>query len=156
MVRRELLLKHHSHFIPGRIHEDVLWVTKVLLYAQAFAYDSQPGYYYRQRPGSLSKPMTDAALIKIIYSTVANAYDLAHLLHTEKLLPATRSVLASSLVGGACSVFHKIAKIQDKIQRKNTIIWLKQAGFFELIWPYAAWGYKRRIARYFISYSLFK
>jgi glycosyltransferase involved in cell wall biosynthesis len=155
VYRRALLQKVNVQFVPGRRHQDVVWMTQVVLAAKRVGYISTPGYYYRQWSGNVSRPKTDAVHVAIAESSVANAKDLADILCKPNLQPATRYALKFLLVDGGFSVFHKLSRVKDKIARKQAMKWVLNQGFFSCLWRHCiSFNQRRKVIKYFVKYYL--
>ncbi|CNL52225.1 glycosyltransferase [Yersinia alsatica] len=63
LIRRDLLNTHQLAFIPGMLHEDILWTAQLALAAQRVGYCANPFYGYRTNPESIThSPATQALL----------------------------------------------------------------------------------------------
>ncbi|CNH64460.1 glycosyltransferase [Yersinia pekkanenii] len=54
LIRRDLITTHQLAFIPGMLHEDILWTTQLALVAQRVGYCAAPFYGYRTNPTSIT------------------------------------------------------------------------------------------------------
>lgn len=152
LYRTEFLKKHQLQFIPGRLHEDVLWVTAAFLRAERVAYCHEPGYIYRryQRPANIyvSPAISNARLRREIDSAVANAFGLEGLIADIDSDSELKRVLSWQLVDGALSVFHHVKKIGNSSLRRQCLCELRGSGFYSLLWKHASeFGQYRKIIR---------
>lgn len=148
LYRRQFIEQLGLRFVPGLIHEDVLWATTVFLHAKRTAYDPTPGYYYRQRIRPLPPAALDQRLSAIIASSVYNARSLDALAASLHEDPELQRLLRWQLTDGALSIFHKIRKISDPALRGQIYRRLRQDGVFSLLWRNAVeTSQKRRLAR---------
>lgn len=56
LIRKELALK--VPFLKGKTFEDAFWKYQIIEFTGKFVYNPYPGYYYRQRSGSISGNFT--------------------------------------------------------------------------------------------------
>lgn len=69
LIRRELINTYQLAFIPGMLHEDILWTTYLALVTQRIGFCETPFYGYRTNPQSIThSPSTQALLAR------ANSY----------------------------------------------------------------------------------
>ncbi|MEY2633257.1 MAG: hypothetical protein RIR00_1911 [Pseudomonadota bacterium] len=148
LYRRDFIDKQGLRFIPGLIHEDVLWTTQLFLRAERVAYDPTPGYFYRQRVRPMAAPQQDRRLEAVIASSVTNAAGLERMAREVAADRELNALIRWQLVDGGMSVFHKLRKLNDKAVRARMYRELDQRGFFPLLWRNAVnFSQKRRIAR---------
>lgn len=55
LIRRELILENNLWFKEGIIHEDNYWTFFLTKHVKRMAFCSQPLYFYRETPGSITK-----------------------------------------------------------------------------------------------------
>ena len=136
LYRREFIERHAFSFVPGLIHEDVIWTTRALLAAQRLKFDPAQSYHYRIR---IRRP-TGAALLQrleqIVDSSIYNAYELAKIAAAEADSDTARLV-RWQLVDGALSIFHKIGKMPEASQRKMLRQRLGKMGFYRFLFSNA-------------------
>jgi glycosyltransferase involved in cell wall biosynthesis len=53
LVRRDVLLRHQLRFVPGIVHQDILWTLELALRAQRVGFCQTPLYGYRQGTPSI-------------------------------------------------------------------------------------------------------
>lgn len=155
VCRREYVHKAGMQFIPGRLHEDVLWTTELFLRAERVMYDPVPGYFYRryqrERDGVVSDSVIDARLQKEISSAAANARGLVGLADAVTD-PELQALLSWQLVDGALSIYHHARKIADPKLRRKILRDLRIGGFSALLWCHATeFCQYRRIARAWLN-----
>lgn len=152
VYRREWLERHALRFVPGLIHEDVPWTTRVLLLAQRASYDATPGYHYRQRVRRYAPEELDRRLGAIIQSSIHNARALDALAEGLADDAELQRLLRWQLVDGALSMFHKIRQLSRAELRRARIVQLRRDGVFGLLWRNAVeFAQRRRIARNYLK-----
>ncbi|CNJ62631.1 putative glycosyl transferase [Yersinia aldovae] len=83
LIRRELINTYQLAFIPGMLHEDILWTTHLALVTQRIGFCDTPFYGYRTNPQSIThSPSTQALLAR------ANSY--LHIIKALVSLSATQ------------------------------------------------------------------
>lgn len=135
VYRRDFIEANRLRFVPGLIHEDVIWTTRALLAAKRVRYIPDPFYYYRIPIRKFSVEEKINRLEKIIDSSIFNAQILAELckdIENHNL----RQLLQRQLVDGAFSVFHKIKQLPKPLRAKHLKV-LHSKGFFDLLWTNA-------------------
>ncbi|MBI4985082.1 MAG: glycosyltransferase [Rhodocyclales bacterium] len=150
VYRRAFVERVGLRFIPGRLHEDVLWTTQAFLQADSVAYDGQPGYFYRRQPRTA--PATaegrDAALRDQIESAAANAVGLSELMATIAGDAELHRLMGWQVVDGALSIFHMLPRIAAPGLKRQVYRQLRATGFFGLLWRHAVdAAQRRRIAK---------
>ena len=152
VYRREWLERHALRFVPGLIHEDVPWTTRVLLLAQRTSYDATPGYHYRQRVRRYAPQDLDRRLGAIIDSSIHNAHALDSLAEGLPDDAELQRLLRWQLVDGALSMFHKIRQLSRAELRRARLAQLRRDGVFGLLWRNAVeFAQRRRIARNYLK-----
>lgn len=152
LYRREFLTTHGFTFEPGLIHEDVIWTTRALLAAARVRYDPTPGYRYRIRDRHFTPEQNTHRLAAIIKSSVRNAEELSAMASAESADREMMQLLRWQLVDGGLSVFHKLEKIPDAAERRRQFSWLRERGYFRLLWDKAVlFRQRRRVLRHFLK-----
>ncbi len=152
LYRRVWLEAQALRFVPGLIHEDVPWTTRVLLLAERVAYHPAPGYHYRQRVRRFAPQDNDRRLATIIDSSVHNARALEALARATADDPELGRLLRWQLVDGGLSIFHKIRQLSRSELRRAQLARLRRDGVFALLWRNATgFAQRRRIARNYLK-----
>ncbi len=155
LYRRDFIDRLGLRFVPGLIHEDVLWTTRAFMVAKRVAYAPTPGYHYRQRIRRMLPDQLDKRLAAIIDSSVHNARGLDQLVADAAADPELQRLVRWQLVDGAMSIFHKLRRISSSAMRRAYYHRLRQEGVFALLWRNAVeLSQRRRIARHWFR-SLF-
>ncbi|TAN48089.1 MAG: glycosyltransferase [Betaproteobacteria bacterium] len=152
LYRRDWLERHRLRFVPGLIHEDVPWTTRVLLLAQRVAYDPTPGYHYRQRVRRFGTADNDRRLQAIIDSAAHNARALDALANGVRGDAELQHLLRWQLVDGGLSIFHKLRQLSAAPARRERLRHLRRDGIMALLWRNATeFAQRRRIARNYLK-----
>lgn len=152
VYRREWLERQALRFVPGLIHEDVPWTTRVLLLAKRASYDATPGYHYRQRVRRYAPQEQDRRLGAIIESSIHNARALDALAGGLADDAELQRLLRWQLVDGGLSMFHKIRQLSRAELRRGRLAQLRRDGVFGLLWRNASeFAQRRRIARNYLK-----
>lgn len=152
VYRRSFLDRLGIRFVPGLIHEDVLWTTRVFLEAERVAYDPTPGYHYRQRVRRFEPAQLDRRMTAIIDSSVHNARGLADLAAGLGDDPELQRLIRWQLVDGGLSIFHKLRKLSSSALRRDQYRRLREEGVVALLWRNAVEpAQRRRIARHWLK-----
>lgn len=152
VYRRELIESRGLRFAPQRIHEDVPWTTRALLFAERLMYDPAPGYHYRQRVRRFDPEETDRRLALVIESSLENARDLDAMALGLENDPELQRLVRWQLVDGALSIFHKLRKFYSARARRECQRRLRREGLHSLLWRNAVeLRQKRRIARNYLK-----
>jgi heptose III glucuronosyltransferase len=152
LYRRGFIDRLDLRFVPGLIHEDVLWTTRAFLAAKRVAYVPTPGYHYRQRIRRLAPDQFDQRLAAIVDSSIHNARGLDDLLADSADDPELRRLIRWQLVDGALSIFHKLRKMSSPALRRSYYRRLRHEEIFALLWRNAVESpQRRRIARHWLK-----
>jgi glycosyltransferase involved in cell wall biosynthesis len=155
LYRREFILQHAFQFVPGLIHEDVIWTSQVLLAAKRAAYLDQVAVNYRIPVRRPPPEVRQRQLERIVASSIVNAQKLAELSATLTDDVGFRRLWDKQWVDGALSVFHKLKHMPDRSVARTQLIGLIEAGFFTLLWQHATdFPQHRRIARHWLQARL--
>lgn len=148
---RAFLEKHRLRFIPGLVHEDVVWTTRALLLASRVQSLEVSAVRYRIPIRRFTPEALQDRLDRIVRSSVVNAYELASLaasVEDEEL----RRLLQHNLVDGAFSLFHKLERMPDAAAAQRWWRELRQSGFLAFLWHHACGVTQyRRIARLWVN-----
>lgn len=148
---RAFLERHGLRFVPGLIHEDVIWTTRALLLASRVRSLEVAVVRYRIPIRRFTPAALQARLERIVGSSIVNARQLAYLAADveDKEL---RWLLEHNLVDGAFSIFHKLGKMPDRTAAQRWWESLRRSGFFSFLWRHAhGVSQHRRIARLWVS-----
>lgn len=152
LYRRELIESHGLRFMQDRIHEDVPWTTRMLLWSERLMYDPTPGYHYRQRIKNADPLRADERLLAVIASSIENARDLETLGAGLAGDPELRQLLRWQMVDGGLSILHKLHRLRSSAARRDCLRDLRRRGVFSLLWRNAIeLRQKRRIARGYLK-----
>lgn len=151
LYRRSFIEAHNLRFMPGRLHEDVVWTTEVLLNAQRVMFDATPCYLYRQLIRRFDPSANQARLERIVISSEANARDLDRIIRSYRIEGPARNMLSHQLADGALSIFHKLSQMPDRHAAGAWLRRLRQNGLLALLWRHAQTPAQyRRIAKHWL------
>jgi glycosyltransferase involved in cell wall biosynthesis len=83
-IRRDLINTHQLAFIPGMLHEDILWTTHLALAAPHIGYCDTPFYGYRTNPQSITHSSSTRSLLKRAGSYIRIIKELVNLATTKE------------------------------------------------------------------------
>jgi hypothetical protein len=149
LYKNNYLKTHQFEFIPGRVHEDVVWTNKVLLAANRVRQIDNLFYFYRIRNVRSGADKIRRSLQYTIPCSVDNALELTYLAKTitdKKLSDLMRWQAFDS--GNA--VFHLIEKLPEHRDRLHQLDLLAKKGFLRMMWNNASsLKEKRKVIRAF-------
>ncbi len=137
LYRRAFIEAQQLRFVPGLIHEDVLWTSEALLKARRVRYLDRPLYAYRKPLRRPTAQARDRGLRRIIESSKTNARGLAKLA-AGQADARVAGLLRWQLVDGGLSVFHKIEQLSDPAERCREWARTLDEGYLSLLWREAA------------------
>jgi glycosyltransferase involved in cell wall biosynthesis len=70
LIRRALIEQHGLRFVPGLMHEDILWTLQLALAAGRMGFAGQPAYGYRRNPDSIVNTPTQATVVRRAHSYI--------------------------------------------------------------------------------------
>jgi len=136
LCRREMIERARIRFPEGITHEDVLWVTEILLAAQRLGYEPRPLYTYRRRNYSMAdRPLRGQTAIA--ESSILNTMALAELADRANIEAETARLLRLDFVNGGCSATHAIWRIPDRQIRCDLGKQMRSRRFFRVLWNHA-------------------
>jgi heptose III glucuronosyltransferase len=116
LYRRDFLSRNRISFVPGLVHQDIIWTNQVMLAAKRVGCIDLPLYHYRHRPGSLSKPRTSAKRLAaaLHYSNVVILLD--EIASRKGFCRETVDALKFQAADEGLGIFH-IARKLDRADR---------------------------------------
>jgi heptose III glucuronosyltransferase len=155
LYRRSFVDSIQLQFVPGLIHEDVIWTTRALVHAARVRYLDRPLYNYRIPVRTFTPEQNRKRLAAIARSSVVNARTLLEIAEKEIQDDSLRLQIREQAVDGAFSVFHKIEKIPDREWQRSQLRDAARDGFFPLLWRSAVdWRQRRKVARNYLRYRM--
>ena len=151
LYRREFLLAGGWQFVPGLIHEDVIWTTEVLLAAKRLAYEPQIAYFYRLPIRRFSPQQNQQRLTRIVDSSVFNARTLAGIAASPAIDSELQCLITRQMVDGAFSTFHKLDQMPDADAKARIVRRLRGERWFAFLWKNASdFSQRRKIAKRYL------
>lgn len=148
LYRVDFLQSNNFCFIPGQIHEDVIWTNQVLLAAQRIRYTDKPFYNYRIRQNRSGTDKIRRSLEYSIPCSVTNTRQLIKMGNNIKNDKDLSALMRWQGVDSGFAVFHMIDKLPSKNDRLQYVNRLWNDGFFSLLWNNASlFKHKRKVAR---------
>lgn len=155
LYRRSFVESTNLQFVPGLIHEDVIWTTRALVHASRIRYVHRPLYNYRIPVRTFTPEQNRKRLAAIARSSVVNARTLLQIAESEIRDDELCAQVREQAVDGAFSVFHKIEKIPDRDWRREQMLAVGRDGFFSLLWNNAkGWRQRRKVARNYLRFRM--
>lgn len=144
IVRRSFIDKLGLSFPIVDPHEDVVWITEILLATRRFHFIPTPLYFFRKKVSGISTPLP--ALLpeqqvrpnKVIESSLYNTRALAAIAQRQSLQRLTRRLLRKDFVNGGCNAIRNIRQLSDTAQRAYYLRRIREEEFVRLLWRHAA------------------
>lgn len=141
-VRMDVVRHLGVKFSEGMGHEDVLWLTPLLLGTQKMRFINEVLYFYRQRKERADNvPLRSR--IADLQSAIINTLGTAKLALSLSLRPQTFEALRREFVNGGASKSHEFKLITDRAARRMLARQMISGEFFVVIWGQAR-GFKER------------
>lgn len=133
LYRNEFLRAQHTRFVPGLVHQDIVWTNLVMLSAQRVAFLDRPLYHYHQRTGSLSKPRGSAKRLAAARHYLRVVMLLDGLAARTSLTSSARAAVRFQAADEGLGLFH-IARKLDRADRAALFAELQEFRFTRLLW----------------------
>jgi len=148
LYRRAFIERAALRFVPGIVHEDVIWTVRALLAARRVRVLDHVAVHYRIRVRRFSPEQNQRRLVHVAESSIENARTLLALAETLAGDAELQRLLRFHAVDGAFSIFHKIEKMPDRAAAAALRRRLAEEGFLRLLWE-NAYGVRqhRRVLR---------
>lgn len=141
-VKNQFIQEQILRFSEGIGHEDVIWVTKLVLRAQRLLFINECLYHYRQRSSDPEGvPLRNR--VSDLESAIANTLGIGCLLEKDRLQGETYEQLRKEFVSGGCSKSHEFRRISDKGIRQKLVKNMFDSGLMKQLWKEAR-GFKER------------
>lgn len=141
-VRSHLWKSLGVQFSEGMGHEDVLWLTPLLLGTKKMRFIDEALYFYRQRKERIDNvPLRSR--VADLHSAIINTLGTAKIALSMTLRPETFESLRREFVNGGASKSHEFKLIGDPYARRVLARQMLAGEFFEVIWGQAR-GFKER------------
>ncbi|NDF99334.1 MAG: glycosyltransferase [Chitinophagia bacterium] len=147
LYKKSFLEGCRLEFVPGRVHEDVIWTNKVLLAANRVRQINDTFYFYRIRKARSGADAVRRSLEYMIPCSIDNALELADLANTiaDKALS---DLMRWQAFNSGNAVFHLIEKLPKHCDRLKQLDLLSERGFLRMMWNNAgSLAEKRKVAR---------
>jgi len=147
LYRKSFLDGCRLEFVPGRVHEDVIWTNKVLLAANRVRQINDTLYFYRIRKARSGADAVRRSLEYMIPCSIDNALELADLANTiaDKALS---DLMRWQAFNSGNAVFHLIEKLPKHCDRLKQLDLLSERGFLRMMWNNAgSLAEKRKVVR---------
>lgn len=162
LYRKVFLEECGMQFIPRRIHEDVIWTTRVLLTAKKVRYIDNVLVNYRISKRCFSEDVADVKCLALMESSILNALELYDISQKTSHV-SLRGCLGFQAIDGGLSVFHQLKKLHTLESRKQAIALIDKYSFMQFLFKHSPglvmkrkilsrW-FKYACAKYFWGYS---
>ncbi len=149
LYRREFLLEHNFRFIPGQVHEDVIWTNQVMLAAQKVRYVDSVLYNYRIRQTRTGADLVRRSREYVIPCSIKNTEEISRMADALANDPELKKLMRRQAFDSGNAIFHLIEKLPAKKDRVSYMQKLKQEGFFSLMHQNAtSFSQHRKLLRY--------
>ena len=134
VYRTDFLKNHRFTFIPGRVHEDVIWTNTVLLAARQVRYVDQPLYFYRIRQSRSGVDLVRRSREYVIPCSINNAFEMNHMVSSVSDDAELARLMRWQVFDSGNAVFHLIEKLPNKHDRLLQLDNLWESGFLRMLW----------------------
>jgi GT2 family glycosyltransferase len=151
LYKRSFLTAHGLSFIPGRVHEDVVWTNQAFLSAKRVRYIDGAFYHYRIRQSRSGADLVRRSREYVIPCSIDNAMEIARLADTITEDEPLARLMRWQAFDSGNAVFHLINKLPSKQDRRQQLDTLWQSGFMKMMWKNAgSLLAKRKLIRHLI------
>ncbi len=133
LYRREFLTAHDFRFIPGQVHEDVIWTNQVMLAAHRVRYIDAVLYNYRIRQARSGADLVRRSREYVIPCSVINTEAISKMADDLRDDPDLEKLMRWQAFHSGNAIFHLIGKLPAKQDRAIQMQRLKKEGFFSLM-----------------------
>ena len=133
LYRRKFLESHGFHFIPGQIHEDVIWTNQVMLAAHRVRYIDNILYNYRIRQSRSGADLVRRSREYVIPCSIKNTKTISKMADELRHDPDLERLMRWQAFDSGNAIFHLIDKLPEKQDRVIQMQRLKKECFFSLM-----------------------
>ncbi|HTJ98525.1 MAG TPA: glycosyltransferase [Bordetella sp.] len=106
-IRRSLIEQHGLRFVPGLLHQNILWTMHLALASRRIGFAGQPVYGYRRNPDSIVNTYSESTVARRAHSYIYILKALVDTAAKSRGNPALRRALLRH-ANGECSPFHSV------------------------------------------------
>jgi|SaaInlV_165m_DNA_2_1040747.scaffolds.fasta_scaffold07216_2 glycosyltransferase involved in cell wall biosynthesis len=148
IYKTRFIKKEKFEFIPGQVHEDVIWTNQILIAAKTMQYIDKPLYYYRIRQNRSGADQIRRSIEYVIPCSVTNTNILIDIANNIKQDSELAQLMRWQAVDSGFAVFHLIEKLSNKKSRIEQLNTLWNSNFFRLMWNNStSINHKRKVIR---------
>lgn len=152
LYKRSFINKHQFKFIPGQVHEDVIWTNQVLLSADRVQYIHEPLYNYRIRQSRSGADKIRRSIDYTITSSINNTASISGMADTLSDDPELQRLMRWQAADSGNAIFHLIRKLPSRKDRLTQLDYLRKKEFFGLMWHNSqTMSQKRKVIRKILS-----
>ena len=133
LYRREFLTAHNFRFVPGQVHEDVIWTNQVMLAAHRVRYIDKILYNYRIRQARSGADILRRSVEYVIPCSKKNVMEVSHMADALSADPELERLMRWQAFNSGNAVFHLINKLPSKADRRLEFKRLNKDGFLSLM-----------------------
>ncbi len=157
-VRRSFIQRHGLRFVPGLLHEDILWTLRLALAARRMGFAGRPAYGYRSNPASIVNSPSQAMIARRAHSYIHILKALVETSTASRADPALRRALLRH-ANVECGHFYQLLrkKLQDGPLRREVARSFHDVRLWRALWR-GADGMRqyRRLARCYLAVARFR
>ncbi|MFC4159839.1 glycosyltransferase [Chitinimonas lacunae] len=154
LVARRLFEGGALRFVPAIVHEDVLWMTDLLLHTQRLRYLNQPLYHYRRTPGSITEGHSEQRACERV-AGYAVVIDTLLRWSDDSREPRLAGALRAQARANARHLLALAERQTSSPARRRVAAVIARHGLLRLLWQRAqGLGDRRRIARVWMAAKL--
>ncbi len=151
LYRLEFLRENDFQFIPGQVHEDIIWTNQVLLSAKRVQYIDDPLYYYRIRQIRTGADQMRRSREYVIPCSVTNTETLIKMADKIEDNSQLSQLMRWQAVDSGFAVFHLIEKLPSRKVRLQIMDHLWNTHFYHIMWKNSVnFRQKKKMARLII------
>jgi glycosyltransferase involved in cell wall biosynthesis len=148
IYKTRFIKREKFKFIPGQVHEDVIWTNQALIAAETIQYIDKPLYYYRIRQNRSGADQIRRSIEYVIPCSVTNTNILIDIANNIKQDSELAQLMRWQAVDSGFAVFHLIEKLSNKKSRIEQLNTLWNSNFFRLMWNNStSINHKRKVIR---------
>lgn len=133
LYHRDFLKSNGFKFIPGQVHEDVIWTNQVMLAAKRVCHIDAVLYNYRIRQIRSGADLVRRSREYVIPCSIENTKAISRMADELTNDPELQNLMRWQAYNSGNAIFHLINKLPSKSEMKMQYKKLQESGFFHLM-----------------------